>query len=164
LLTKFIPNPKKVALISDKLDTFQMQQKITGFREFISEIKGIEVIGPLKIDHKDLIRSIQSLEKDLLEVDGIYVACGALADVTKELKSMNFKKYPKLIGHDMNQDIYSYLKEETVTATICQNAMYQGYLAVKSAFNNLMLENEDRSSDTIIKLEIVTKSNAKYYV
>jgi LacI family transcriptional regulator len=164
LLYKLTGSSKRLAIILDQMDTFQMKQKIKGFEEYMSICKEINFVKSLTIDHTNLTKSIEHLESNLKEVDGIYVACGALADVAKEMEFVKLNKKPILIGHDMSDDIYDFLQKEVVTASICQDPIYQGSLAVRIAFNHLMLENRIEKIENIVKLEIVTKGNAKYYL
>ncbi|WP_299088447.1 LacI family DNA-binding transcriptional regulator [uncultured Metabacillus sp.] len=164
LLYRFTHTSKKFALITDKINTFQMQQKVIGFIDYITQCDQIESIRPLKISNSDLSNSILELKKDLEQVDGIYVATGALAEVAKEIEKMKLSKKPILIGHDMNKEIHHYLLNDMITATICQDPVYQGSLAVRKAFDHLMLEEPIKVVEDIVKLEIVTKGNVKYYI
>jgi LacI family transcriptional regulator len=164
LLFRFTHRSKKFALITDKMNTFQMQQKVLGFIEYTSQCNEVEFIRPLKIDNKDLSNSIMELQDDLKHVDGIYVAAGALADVAVGIEKMELSNKPILVGHDMNKEIHHFLQNEVITATICQDPIYQGSLAVRKAFNHLMLEEPIEVVEDIMKLEIVTKGNVKYYL
>lgn len=164
LLYQFTNTSKKFALISDEMNTFQMQQKVLGFREFMSQGEELDLVGPLKIVSSRLRDSIAELKNELKDVDGIYVACGALADVAKGIQRMDLIKKPTLIGHDISKEIYDFLQKGIVTASISQDPLYQGILSVKTVFNHLMLEEKIEKVENIVKLEIVTKGNAKYYI
>ncbi|MGM0876600.1 MAG: LacI family DNA-binding transcriptional regulator [Bacillota bacterium] len=164
LLYRFTHTSKKFALITDKLNTFQMQQKVLGFIEYMSQCNEMEFIRPFKIDNKDLSNSIMELQEDLKNVDGVYVATGALAEVAIGLEKMELSNKPILIGHDMNKEIHHYLENGVITASICQDPVYQGVLAVRKAFNHLMLGEPIMVVEEIVKLEIVTKGNVKYYL
>ncbi|MBD1383421.1 LacI family DNA-binding transcriptional regulator [Metabacillus arenae] len=164
LLYKFTHISKKFVLITDKMNTFQMQQKVLGFIEYMSQCNEVESIRPLKINSKDLKNSLTELQKDLNDVDGIYVAAGVLAEVAMAIEKMKLSNEPILIGHDMNKEIHHYLENGIITATICQDPVYQGSLAVKKVFNHLMLGNDIEPVEDIVKLEIVTKGNVKYYL
>lgn len=164
LLYHFTHTSKKFALITDKMNTFQMQQKVLGFIEYTAQSNKVELIRPLKISNTDLSNSIMELEDELKLVDGIYVATGALADVARGIEEMKLNKNPILIGHDMNKEIHHFLKNNVITATICQDPVYQGSLAVRKVFDHLMLEEPIQVVKDIVKLEIVTKGNVKYYV
>ncbi|MFB5662521.1 substrate-binding domain-containing protein [Alteribacillus sp. HJP-4] len=167
LLHQFMGPSKNFTLILDELNTFQMKQKIKGFQEWAA-YNGVTFETPLYIEHRRLNRnlneSIALLEQDIEGLDGIYVACGALADVAGGIERMNLKNRPIIVGHDISKDINHYLQKGVVTATICQDPVFQGRQAVQTVFNHLMLEEEIDQVEQIVKLEIVTKGNAKYYI
>ncbi|MBU8791155.1 LacI family DNA-binding transcriptional regulator [Oceanobacillus caeni] len=164
LLDIFTNNPQKFAVITEEMSTFQMQQKIIGFREYMANRTTLDFVGPLKLNRYAFEKSISNLEKDLKNVDGIYVACGALSEVAKGIKKMDLKKKPILIGHDINKEIYQNIRQDVISATICQDPIYQGELITRIVFNHLMLEEKINTEQNIVKLEIVTKGNAKYYI
>ncbi len=163
LAVKLTGTSKKFAIITDEADTFQMKQKRRGFEAYALENKQVEFVKMLKLDNQHMDESLQKIKQNILDVDGIYVACGALDEVAKIVKEIETDK-PVLIGHDMSEAIYQQLQNDIVAATICQDPLYQGSLAIRLAFNYLMLEKYPEKQDNIVKLEIVTKGNAKYYL
>ncbi|GAE92765.1 lACI-family transcription regulator [Gracilibacillus boraciitolerans JCM 21714] len=164
LLEKMTNRSKKFAIITDELDTSQMIQKRKGFESYLKSINYRHQFQHMKIDHNNIENTLYELKDNFSELDGIYVACGALSEVANLLKSIDTKCRPILVGHDMSQEIYNYLQSEVVTATICQDPVFQGSLAVRIPFNHLMLEQPVKNAEHIVKLEIVTKANAKYYL
>lgn len=164
LLHQFTGSSRRFTLIMDEMHTFQMQQKIKGFKTFMHENENLWSGNPLKINHNHLDMSIARLKDDIEKADGIYVACGALAEVAKGIQHMELKKRPTIIGHDISQDINYFLQNNIVTATICQDPVHQGRVAARTVFNHLMLEEDIELVENIVKLEIVAKGNAKYYV
>jgi LacI family transcriptional regulator len=162
LLCKLIGGSGKVALITDSWISFQSQQKISGFREVLTEFPNVKLIGPLKMERDNVQDSLSALEDELRFVDGIYVSNAELESIA-ELK-LRVNKSAVLVGHDMNKGIYHHLNTGTVTATICQDPASQGYLTVKKLFNYLALKEEINIRENITKLEIVMKENAKFYI
>ena len=163
LLNHFTKQSKNLAIIVDEVSTFQMKKKSKGFKEFIKHYNDLNSLNTIKIYDKNVEKSLTHLESTVHNFDGIYVASGVLADVAEQIKTFNLTKPPILIGHDMNSEIYQLLQEDMITATICQNPVYQGSLSVRLAFNHLMLEKGIEKKENIVKLEIVTKGNSKYY-
>jgi LacI family transcriptional regulator len=169
VLCKFIGTKKKVGLITSDTSfrssdtTFQMQQKITGFREVVAEYGDIEMIGLLKLTQEDY-DSPASFEEYFKQVDGIYVASAKLHVVAKHLENANLPKKIALVGHDISEEIHHYLQKGIVSATICQDPVNQGYLAVKTLFAHLALGEKINMRENITKLELVTKENARYYI
>ncbi|SFL33762.1 LacI family transcriptional regulator [Gracilibacillus orientalis] len=163
LLVKFTNNSKKFAVITDEQDTFQMKQKRSGFEEYALENKSIDFVKILKYDNRNAEESLANIKSNINDVDGIYVACGALAEMSGLIENSGDTR-PILIGHDMSKTIYQYLEKDIVSAAICQDPFYQGSMALRLAFDYLMLDKEPERKEHIVKLEIVTTGNAKYYV
>ncbi|MCK0470099.1 LacI family DNA-binding transcriptional regulator [Halalkalibacter sp. APA_J-10(15)] len=164
LLHRFTNESKRMAVVIDEADTFQMKEKKRGFEEFIINLNHVTSVNILKIDNRQLEQSIHSFKNLFQEIDAVYVACGALAEVSEQIADLQLSQKLVLIGHDMSDAIYHYLQEDVITATICQNPQYQGSIAVKTAFNHLMMEKPIEKKENIVKLEIVTKGNSKYYI
>jgi LacI family transcriptional regulator len=161
-LCKFIGAKTKVGLIMSYTN-FQMQQKITGFREVIADYGHIELYGPLKLQQEDY-DSLDNFINYFQEVDGIYVSSARLHVIAKHLADANLSKSIALIGHDMTEEIYQYMRKGIITATICQDPVNQGYLTVKSMFNYLTTGDKVGLKENITKLELATKENARYYI
>ncbi|MFC5702675.1 LacI family DNA-binding transcriptional regulator [Cohnella faecalis] len=162
VLCKLIGSKTRVGLIMSYTN-FQMQQKVTGFREVVGEYDHIELIGPLKLQQEDY-DSLDTFIDYFRQVDGIYVSSAKLDRVAKHLADANLSKPIALIGHDMTEEIYGHLRKGVVTATICQDPVNQGYLTVKSMFDYLVSGEKANEKENITKLELVTKENARYYV
>ncbi|WP_258168426.1 substrate-binding domain-containing protein [Paenibacillus sp. AR247] len=143
--------------------TFQMQQKITGFREVIAEQGNIEMALPLKLKHEEYDHPDRFGEY-FRQVDGIYVTSAKLHVIARHLEEAGLGGTVALIGHDMTEDIYQDLDRGTVTATICQDPVNQGYLAVKTLFNLTASGEKVNLRENISKLELVTRENARYYI
>ncbi|WP_181346853.1 LacI family DNA-binding transcriptional regulator [Thalassobacillus sp. CUG 92003] len=163
LASKFTGESKRFAIIIDEADTYQMKQKRKGFEAFTLENGDVDFVKLLRLDNQSMSASLEKVRQNIADVDSVYVACGALAEVAEQVKQMESNK-PVLIGHDLNDAVYHQLQEDIVTATICQDPHYQGSLAVRLAFNYLMLDKLPEKEDNVVKLEIVTKGNAKYYL
>lgn len=162
MLCKFIGDKTKVGLIMSYTN-FQMQQKITGFREVVAEYDHVELHGPLKVRQDDY-DSLDSFIDYFHQVDGIYVSSARLHVVAKHLEAANLSKPIALVGHDMTEEIYQYMQKGFVTATICQDPVNQGYLTIKSMFDHLVTGERVNVKENITKLEIATKENGRYYI
>ncbi|OXM82925.1 LacI family DNA-binding transcriptional regulator [Paenibacillus rigui] len=162
MLCKLIGSKTRVGLIMSYTN-FQMQQKITGFREVVAEYDHIELVGPLKLQQEDY-ESLDTFIDYFRQVDGIYVSSAKLNVIARHVADANLSKPIALIGHDMTEEIYQYLRKGTVTATICQDPVNQGYLTVKSMFDYLVSGEKVNEKENITKLELATKENARYYI
>lgn len=161
-LCKFVGHKTKVGLVMSYTN-FQMQQKVTGFREVVAEYDHIDMVGPLKLSQEDY-ESPEMFADYFREVDGVYVSSAKLDVVGKHLEDLELDNPPILIGHDMTEETYQLMKKGIVTATICQDPVNQGYLTVKSMFDYLVSGYKGGIKENITKLELVTKENARYYV
>ncbi|MCR8634806.1 MULTISPECIES: LacI family DNA-binding transcriptional regulator [Paenibacillus] len=162
VLCKFIGTKTKLGMIMSYTN-FQMQQKITGFREVVADYDHIELVGPLKLQQEDY-DSIDTFMDYFHQVDGIYVSSARLHIIAKHLADANLSKPIALVGHDMTEEIYQYMRKGVVTATICQDPINQGYLTVKSMFDYLVSGDKVNEKENITKLELATKENARYYI
>ncbi|HZG15835.1 MAG TPA: LacI family DNA-binding transcriptional regulator [Candidatus Bathyarchaeia archaeon] len=162
LLCKWIGESGNVLVVTETT-SFQMQQKITGFREVLLEYPDVNMLSPLKANYYES-ESYAGLLGDLDGVDGIYVASATLPSFAKYLDENVRDKRIVLIGHDLNQVSYEYLQRGVITATICQDPFMQGHMAVKTLFNHCVLGEPIKRKEHFTKLEIVTKENAKYYL
>ncbi|MFJ5762813.1 LacI family DNA-binding transcriptional regulator [Neobacillus sp. NPDC093182] len=162
LLCNFLGGSGNAALLTSTETSYQAQEKAAGFREVLLEYPDIQMIGPIKIDRKDIDRDLERKIPSLDEVSGIYVSNAELSSVAKYLEKLNSKKV--LIGHDFSKEIYDYLQKRVITATIDQSASNQGYFAVKKLFDHFAGEENMNNKEIITKLEIITKENSRFYI
>lgn len=168
-LCKFLGKGRRVGLITSDTSsktsdiTFQMQQKITGFREVVSEYSDIELVGPLKLtqDEYDKPDAFQAYFEN---IDGLYVSSAKLYIVAKHLEKAGLARKLPLVGHDMSEDIFQGLMNGSITAAIGQDPYTQGYLALKTLFIHLAHGEKIYRSENITKLELITRENARYYI
>lgn len=168
LLCKMTGREAKLGLITSDASsvpsatTFQLQQKIMGFREVIAD-QHVEMTHLLKLKQEDYEQA--DVFRSLFEqVDAVYVTSAKLNVVAQHLERSGLAGQVALIGHDMTEEIYSYMRNDVVTATICQDPVNQGYLAVKTLFAYLAYGEKINVKENITKLELVTKENARYYI
>lgn len=162
VLCKFSGRNSRIGLVTS-FTNFQMQQKITGFREVVSDYEDIELCAPLKLKQEDY-DSLETFSDYFEQVDGIYVSSAKLNVIAGHLEHCGLSKKIALVGHDMTDEIYQYLKKGVVTAAICQDPINQGYLTVKSMFDYLVSGDKVNIKENITKLELATKENARYYI
>ncbi len=169
VLCKMLGKRGKVGLITSDTSTwstdvtFQMQQKITGFREVVAEYDRIEMAGPLKLT-QDEYESADHFKAYFERIDGIYVSSAKLHVIAAHLEELDLAGDIALVGHDMSKAIHRGLKNDTISATICQDPFNQGYITIKKLFDHLAFGDKGDLNENIIKLELVTKENARYYI
>ncbi|MBS4208654.1 LacI family DNA-binding transcriptional regulator [Bacillus sp. FJAT-50079] len=164
LIYLFAKELNEVILIREDEDSFQMANKEKGFRDYFQfnglniKIKTIPVIS----DH---IQLDEVWKKEILRsTNAIYVANGILGEIAEYLHENQYNDSKILIGHDMSEKIYQYIERQIVRATICQDPASQAMITVQNVFDYLLQGDKELNAETIIKLEIVTKANAQYYI
>jgi len=162
LLCNFLGGKGKAALLTSTEISYQAQEKAAGFREVLLEYPEIQMIGPIKIERKDIDRDLERIKPNLTEASGIYGSNAELSSVARYLEKINAKQV--LIGHDFSKDIFNFLQKKVITATIDQSPINQGYLAVKKLFEHFTGEEDMSNKEIITKLEIITRENSRFYI
>ncbi|SDX96133.1 LacI family transcriptional regulator [Evansella caseinilytica] len=168
LIYLFQKDVSNMVLIRERENTYQMQQKEKGFIQFFKE-KNIEnKVHIIKYDksayiEKEQIGELLHNHKELFnQSEAVYVAGGILDELQKYWFFST--RTHIIIGHDINQTIYHALNKGVITATICQDPMAQAAITLKKLTNYFLDENVSELDDHIVKLEIVTRANAKYFL
>lgn len=164
LFGKFLPGPANILVLTLKDFVHSIQQRITGFRKELSRHENLNIkrIERFNRDSSDVYESLCSLFSHSDDFQGIYVSFDALVQTAEAVKKFGLN--PVIIGYDLDERIFNCLKEGTVSATICHEPFNQGYFAVKILHRYLVRGIRPSSSLMYNKLEIITASNAKYYM
>lgn len=165
ILGKTIESIGKVAILTFASAVLPIQQRITGFREVISQFHNIEVIGPYKLSRtgEDVYDFVINLLLQNPDLKGIFVSYGVLEIVGKAVKAAGKAKDVKLIGYDLSDEITDLINDGIVQAVICQEPFNQGYYAVKILYNCLLENGKCRFSIVNIKLEAIFRENMSCY-
>lgn len=92
--------------------------------------------------------------------DGVYISEGEfLAEVGEIVQETLSGEKPIVIGHEINDTVGRLLKEEAVTATVCQQPYMEGYYAIKILHEYLVNKNKPVQDYMYTNLEIITKEN-----
>lgn len=166
LFSRFLPNPSNILILALKDSVSSVEQRITGFRKELShhEQLNIKRIEPFRRDSSDVYDTLMELLSDTFAYQGIYVSFDALVQTAQAVKDLKLKPVPVIIGYDLNEMIYTELKNGIIAATLCHEPFNQGYYAVKILHR--FLDKGTYPSSTLLynKLEVVFASNAKYYM
>lgn len=163
LIHLFSKKLKDVVIIREDDDTYQMENKEKGFRDYFHN-NNVEVnILTVPVNSNKIQLSEEWKRETLYSTNAIYVANGILGEIAEYLFNNNYEDYKVLIGHDISEKIHKFLHNNVIKSVICQDPSSQAAITVKNVFDYLILGERNEKSRTIIKLEIVTKANAKYY-
>jgi LacI family transcriptional regulator len=166
LFAKFTGEEGQIAILALKEQVSAIEQRITGFRKELSNHPkmGIKQVLQFSRTAEDVYDGVRKLLKDSPDTECIYVSFGALEQTAHAIQDSKLVKKPLVVGYDLNQDIYNYLKQGIITASICHEPFQQGYFAVKVLYRYLNQGIMPSSSIMYTKLEAILASNAKYYL
>ncbi|WP_163536434.1 LacI family DNA-binding transcriptional regulator [Gracilibacillus sp. YIM 98692] len=168
LISLFKENLRSITLIRDSEDTYQMTHKERGFFAYFKEhnldveIQTLYFSQSAYTDRRHIKEVMEKETEQLKKTDAVYVASGILGEIENYWSSWSKKHI--IIGHDINQEIYHAMKQGVVTATICQDPMAQATITLQKVTDYMLGDQKKKVKDHIVKLEIATPSNAKYYL
>lgn len=166
LMAKFVRrNSGKVAIVTKKQSISILEQRIMGFRNILSREPTIEIVGPYKMTEspREDERQIAEIIRGNPGITGIYIANQSLAAAGRALKATGMSGSVVLIGHDLNEEHCALIRDNTVTAVVCQEPFYQGYYPVKILLDYVIDGIMPASSEVFTRLEVVMRENLAYY-
>ncbi|WP_046179276.1 LacI family DNA-binding transcriptional regulator [Domibacillus tundrae] len=164
LISMFSKELKKVVIVREDEEMFQMIRKERGFRAYFQDHHlDVEIITlPVVSSYTNPLLFTNT--QVFVGADGVYIANGILGEAGTFFKECSMPRPPFIVGHDISETIHEHLQQNVIQATICQDPSSQAATAVKKVFDYLHSGDKGAEKDTIVKLEIVTKTNAKYYL
>lgn len=141
-------------------------QRENGFYEYFSKNKPEtkrklitqEIADPTSEESRNVIKTLLQTNP---EIQGIFVTNSQvyyLANILEELNLTNIR----VIGHDLINENIGFLKKGIVDFLICQRPEEQGYNAIITLFEHLVLKKEVKS-ENYTSIDIITKENLDYY-
>lgn len=114
-------------------------------------------------DPTDLI--CQNKITDLLKSDpgikGIFVTNSQVYYLARLINETRFSDI-RVIGHDLINENIDFLKKGIIDFLICQRPEEQGYRAITTLFESLVLKKEV-NNENFTSIDIITKENLEYY-
>ncbi len=109
------------------------------------------------MENMDITRrkTAELLEKEP-ELDGIYIACGGVAEVAETVRSAGKVGRIKIIGYESYPRIIELIQEDCITLTIDSEIERQGRLAVQNLMQ-FLLDGRQPESNIFTDIEIVIK-------
>lgn len=166
LMSKTAPHDGKVSILALKDQVLPIEQRITGFRNEISKSHRLTISRISRFNRKGegVYDSVCKILKNTPDLAGIFVSFGALEQTAEAVNDCGRAGQISVIGYDLSEEIYARMKENSITAVICNEPFNQGYFAVKLLYNYLSRGIRPSQSSIYCKLETVFSSNAKYYL
>jgi len=95
------------------------------------------------------------------DIKGIFVTNSQVYYLGRILEQMNIKGI-RVIGHDLIRENIEFLNKGIVDFLICQRPEEQGYRAILTLFEHIVLKKEV-NAENYTSIDIITKENLNYY-
>ena len=95
------------------------------------------------------------------DIKGIFVTNSQVYYLGRILEQMNIKGI-RVIGHDLIRENIEFLSKGIVDFLICQRPEEQGYRAILTLFEHIVLKKEV-NAENYTSIDIITKENLNYY-
>ena len=167
LLDYSIPENASILILhfAKELDNMNhLVQREKGFYEYFSKASGKKNLITLEIaDPNDLgcqNRIIEQIQSNT-NIKGIFVTNSQFYYLGRILEQIN-RQDIRVIGHDLIRENIEFLNKGVVDFLICQRPEEQGYRAIQTLFDHLVLRKEV-NSENYTSIDIITKENLEYY-
>lgn len=95
------------------------------------------------------------------DIKGIFVTNSQVYYLSRILEQINIKGI-RVIGHDLIRENIEFLNKGMVDFLICQRPEEQGYRAILTLFEHIVLKKEV-NAENYTSIDIITKENLNYY-
>ena len=141
-------------------------QREKGFLEYFKiniqegnrKLVTLEITDPTKPESMEQLKSMMQLYPDIL---GIFVTNSQVYYLGRWLELLG-KSGIRVIGHDLINENISFLRKGIIDFLICQRPEEQGYSAIITLFENIVLKKEVKN-ENYTSIDIITKENLDYY-
>lgn len=171
IMEKFISEPGKIAVISNKNDLVG-KKRVAGFQSVFGKKSKYKIIGPYTIydhfgisdsyDQKD-IKYIKKIINTNPDLKAFYVVNQSLYLVAEVVKEMGKDNEIKIIGFDLFEKFIPMIEDNIIQAVVCQEPFSQGYYPIRILFEMIAEDRKVNKLEFITRLEIVMRENLKYY-
>jgi LacI family transcriptional regulator len=169
MLDYSVPNDTTILILNFAREMDNMNhlvQREKGFYEYFNTTSpsGKKKLITMEIADPNLPECQNKIKSELLSntnISGIFVTNSQvyyLARLLEETKITGIR----VIGHDLIDENISFLKKGIVDFLICQRPEEQGYRAIITLFEHLVLKKEV-NSENYTSIDIITKENLNYY-
>ena len=141
-------------------------QREKGFYEYFSTNKSSGIKKLITLEIADPIdptcqNKIIDQLKSNTDIKGIFVTNSQVYYLGRILEQLD-KQGIRVIGHDLIRENIDFLKKGIVDFLICQRPEEQGYRAIQTLFEHLVLKKEV-NRENFTSIDIITKENLDYY-
>ena len=148
----------------DNMNHLVLREK--GFYEYFSthQLSGKKNLMTLEIADPNDRACQDRITEQLLtnaQIKGIFVTNSQVYYLGRILERLN-KQEIRVIGYDLIRENIDFLNKEIVSFLICQRPEEQGYRAILSLFEHLVMKKEV-NMENFTAIDIITKENLSYY-
>ena len=118
----------------------------------------MEIANPTDLGSQAKIKQVLWSDQN---IKGIFVTNSQVYYLGRILEQIDKQKI-RVIGHDLINENIEFLKKGIVDFLICQRPEEQGYRAIITLFENLVLKKEV-NNENYTSIDIITKENLEYY-
>jgi LacI family transcriptional regulator len=139
-------------------------QREKGFYEYFSQSAGKKNLITMEIADPNDPGCQQRIIDQLIsnpEIKGIFVTNSQVYYLGRILEQIE-KQGIRVIGHDLIRENIDFLNKGIVDFLICQRPEEQGYRAILTLFEHLVLKKEV-NTENYTSIDIITKENIDYY-
>ncbi len=169
LLDYSIPENASILILQfakEKDNMNHLVQREKGFYEYFgtrqtSETKNLitlEITDPTDITCQNKITDLLRSNPD---IKGVFVTNSQVYYLARLIEETNLSGI-RVIGHDLINENINFLKKGIVDFLICQRPEEQGYKAIITLFEHLVLKKEV-NNENYTSIDIITKENLDYY-
>jgi len=169
LLDYSIPEKASILILhfAKQLDNMNhLVQREKGFYEYFSKnnpenkrkLITREIADPTSEESQNVIKSLLQTNP---EIQGIFVTNSQVYYLALILEELNLTNI-RVIGHDLINENINFLKKGVVDFLICQRPEEQGYRAILTLFEHIVLKKEV-NAENYTSIDIITKENLDYY-
>ncbi len=169
LLDYSIPENASILILNFAKERDNMNhlvQREKGFYEYFNansssakkKLITLEITDPTDITCQ---AKITDLLKSNSDIKGIFVTNSQVYYLARLIEETNLSGI-RVIGHDLINENIHFLKKGIIDFLICQRPEEQGYRAIITLFENLVLKKEV-NNENYTSIDIITKENLDYY-
>ncbi|MDD5017421.1 MAG: LacI family DNA-binding transcriptional regulator [Eubacteriales bacterium] len=159
-----LPKGSAVAVITTNKDFEHHSEILKAFSAAVAEENHLEIKKVVENQDSKQVSYLltEQLVQSIPDIKGIYVTSYNSVSVCKCLENLGMAKDIVVIGHDLYPELAHYLENGNLKATLFQDPLNQGKMAVHTMYNYL-IKKKAVLGDVIIKPQLILKSNMESY-
>ena len=152
----------KVAMLYGSDNVLCHKERLDGFKDYVNQHRpDIDIVTTVKNSDNDEngYTTTKKLLEDYPDVNALFISSGGISGICKAIKEANKVGKITVIASGRNPVIESLIKEGVVTATISQNPVEQGKMAVLTAFNMMTTNKKPDFDKHLVDINAVLFEN-----